>query len=100
MILGEFLVKHLGFTWCRSVLLPHLPYQIINKNNHVHICLTSLIAHYWHQRGDMNMDFEQILTDIIAMDASHFVFEHPMTALVNTLWSKDDYIRHFLLSDR
>lgn len=95
MVLGEFLVRYLGFVWCRSNLLPNSPYQVFNANNRVHICLPSLIARHWHIRGDMNMDFDRILLDILLMDDNHFIEEHPMTALYNSLWEKSDYIRRF-----
>ncbi len=89
------MVKHLGFVWCRSALLPNSPYQIFNANNYVHICLPSLIAHYWYLRGDMNVDFNAILHDIILMDYNHFIDDHPMTALLHGFWEKEDYIRRF-----
>lgn len=95
MLLGAFLVRHLGFSWCQSSALPDSPCQVYRDSDGLYLNLPSFIAHKWHLRGDMNFDFENVIVDIITMHHLHSIDDHPMTALGHGLIEKDDYIRRF-----
>lgn len=45
MLLGEFLVRHLGFVWCQSSALPDSPCQVYRDSDELYLNLPSYIAH-------------------------------------------------------
>ena len=95
MILGEFLVRHLGFGWCQSNVLPDAPCQVYRADDQLYLNLPSYIAHQWHMKGDMNLYFEHVIADIVVMHYLHSMEDHPMTALRHGIWDRDAYIRRF-----
>ena len=95
MLLGKFLVRHLGFVWCQSNALPDSPCQVYRDSDELYLNLPSYLAHKWHLRGDMNFDFENVIVAIITIHYLHSIDDHPMMALRYGFWEKDDYMRRF-----
>ena len=95
MLLGEFLVRHLGLAGVRAMPCPTaLVKCTVTVMSFISICpVLSLINGILG--GDMNFDFENVIVDIITMHHLHSVDDHPMTALGHSLIEKDDYIRRF-----
>ena len=94
-LLGEALVAHLDFTWCRSTVFPEEPLQIRHREREILLHLPALVANVLSQPQDaadaLETQFLALLTDWLVWYQEY----HWLTALTLPDWEETAYTARF-----
>lgn len=91
--LGEALVHHLDFRWCRSTLFPNNPLQVYHEPTNKLLDLPSWIANIRERNHDMVMT--EVFTGILAKLIWNFFEYHWLLACVSSDWSEQQQLERF-----